>query len=86
MKLDILMVRRLVWADFIELDYHESSVFYAHINWNINYTTASSDKFEILKTLTVRPSPKSWVLKSLKSPELLAHESGHYIIGCLCAL
>jgi len=26
------------------------------------------------------------VVKSLKSDELLAHEAGHYIIGCLCAL
>jgi hypothetical protein len=29
-------------------------------------------------------SSKSWV--KLKIPRLLEHETGHYILGCLCAL
>lgn len=86
MRLDILTVRELVWADFIELDYHESSVYYAHIFWNISWTSEYRDGRELLKTLSVKVSPKSWVVKSLKEPALLAHEAGHYAIGCLCAL
>lgn len=34
--------------------------------------------------IKVNMNPKSW--KKTEYEELLQHETGHYLIGCLCAL
>lgn len=86
LKIGPLVVRQLGWGDFIELDYNENSAYYAHIFWSIGYTTEDVDGVQRVKTLWVKVSDKSWVVKSLKEQSLLHHETGHYIIGCLCAL
>lgn len=80
------MIRQLVWADFIELDYNENSAFHAHIYWSIGYNTEEVGGVLRVNKLWVKVSDKSWVVKSLKESSLLAHEAGHYVIGCLCAL
>ena len=86
LKIGPIVVRQLAWGDFIELDFNENSVFYAHIFWSIGYNTEEVGGVQRVTKLWVKVSDKSWVVKSLKEAELLAHEAGHYIIGCLCAL
>lgn len=66
MKLGLLVVRQLVWGDFIELDYHDDSAYYAHIFWSIGYTTEERAGILRVKTLNVKVSEKSWVIKALK--------------------
>ena len=66
LKLGPLVVRQLVWGDFIELDYHENSAYYAHIYWSIAYSAEERAGVLRIKTLNVKVSEKSWVIKSLK--------------------
>lgn len=86
-----LNIRKLSWSDFPGKA-SESEQFNAHIYWNVQYAFEQKDssnlkckKMRSLNIFTeVSVHPKSWVKK--QSERLLRHESGHYIIGCLCAL
>jgi hypothetical protein len=78
---NLISIRKLTWRDFPGRP-SKKLTFSAHIFWHIYY---SLEKGRI-SNVSVEISPNSWVRKHRRSEDLLAHEQGHYIIGCLCAM
>lgn len=79
-----LSIRPLSWSDF-QGEPPQDSPYVAHIYWSVNYefgNTPEGCKPDLKVSVKVRP--KSWRVK--EELNLLKHEYGHYLIGCLCGL
>ncbi|EAR83672.1 secreted protein (macronuclear) [Tetrahymena thermophila SB210] len=85
---------RPCWNDFKGSPDPKNEYFLAYIYWVINYFYDTTKKFceqekvmkFIVTSITAQPKikPNSWC--RYKTKDLLHHETGHYIIACLCTL
>ncbi|KAL4474211.1 hypothetical protein ABPG72_001750 [Tetrahymena utriculariae] len=85
---------RPCWNDFKGSPDSKNEYFLAYIYWVINYFYDTTKKFceqekvmkFIVTSITAQPKikPNSWY--RYKTKDLLHHETGHYIIACLCTL
>lgn len=80
-----ISIRRIDWRDF-KGEPNSSSPYFAHIFWKIDYELIRLTEVSFDLKVDIRISPNSWVVQGRQCEELLLHEYGHYLIGCLCAL
>ena len=100
MKIGTLTIKLLTWDDF-KSEPIPNSQWKAHTYWCVGYTfdikmrkmkKSNNIKLEYVNIVRYRLSMNTWAQLSdrcwvrNKWPRLLEHETGHYIIGCLCAL
>ncbi|KAL4435270.1 hypothetical protein ABPG74_017362 [Tetrahymena malaccensis] len=85
---------RPCWSDFKGSPDPKNEYFLAYIYWVINYFYDTTKKFceqekvmkFIVTSITAQPKIKSNSWCRYKTKDLLHHETGHYIIACLCTL
>lgn len=85
-------IKELTWEHF-QASPEADSQWKAHTNWSVGYTYEINMRKlkksnNIRYFLTIQSwctlGDRCWVRVPI--PRLLEHETGHYLIGCLCAL
>ena len=83
-----MRIKPISWADF-RGNVPDNQWYLAHIYWHIEYSYGYPTPQNKIPKVTVSPtiSARSWKKEySINNSDLLRHEYGHYLIGCLCAL